>query len=97
MYDKLTPLADRVLLKRLEVEEKTAGGLYIPEVAKEKAQTYKVVKVGPGKTTSEGKNLPMTVKANDIVFVPKYAGTEAGNEYLIVKEDEILGVVGSNL
>jgi chaperonin GroES len=95
MYDKLTPLADRVLLKRLEVAEKTAGGLFIPEVAKEKAQTYEVVKVGAGKATSEGKRLPMAVKAGDVVFVPKYAGTEAGNEYLIVKEDEILGVVSS--
>ena len=90
MYNKLTPLADRVLLKRLEVEEKTSGGIFIPEVAKEKAQTYKVVKVGPGKSGE-----PMSVKAGDVVFVPKYAGTEAGNDYLIVKQDEILGVVGS--
>jgi chaperonin GroES len=95
MYDKLTPLADRVLLKRMELEEKTAGGIFIPEVAKEKAQMYKVVKVGPGKTTSEGKQIGLAVRAGDVVFVPKYAGTEAGNEHLIVKEDEILAVVSA--
>jgi len=95
MYDNLTPLADRVLLKRLEVEEKTAGGLFIPEVAKEKAQTYQVIKVGPGKKANDGHYIQLAVKAGDVVFVPKYVGTEAGNDYLIVKEDEILGVVSS--
>lgn len=95
MFEKLKPLGDRVLIKRLEVEEKTPGGIYIPEAAKEKPQTGKVTAVGSGRITNDGKSIPLAVKAGDIVFVNKYAGTEVGNDHIIVREDEILGVVES--
>lgn len=90
---KLKPLYDRVLIKRIEMEDKTPGGIIIPDAAKEKAQTGKVVAVGQGRVTPEGKTVPMAVKAGDVVFFGKYAGTEAGDEYLIIREDELLGVV----
>jgi chaperonin GroES len=94
MFEKnLKPLYDRVLIKRIEMEDKTPGGIIIPDAAKEKAQTGKVVAVGQGRVTPEGKTVPMAVKAGDIVFFGKYAGTEAGDEYLIIREDELLGVV----
>lgn len=92
MVDKIRPLYDRVLIKRLELEEKTASGIIIPDVAKEKGQTGKVIAVGTGKVTSEGKTLPMQVKIGDTVFFGKYAGTETG-EYVVLREDEILGVL----
>lgn len=95
MFEKIKPLHDRVLVKRLELEEKTRGGIIIPDAAKEKAQTGKVVAAGAGRVTSEGKTIPLAVRAGDIVFFGKYAGTEAGDDYLIVREDEILGVVDS--
>lgn len=91
--EKIRPLGDKVLVKRIEYEGKTPAGIIIPDAAKEKAQHGKVIAVGPGKTTPEGKVLPMGVKAGDIVFFGKYAGTEAGDDYLVVKEEEILGVV----
>ena len=93
MVEKIRPLLDRVLVKRLALEEKTAGGLFIPDVAKEKAQTAKVVAVGTGRLLNDGKVVPMQVKVGDIVFLPKYAGTEASGEHVIIKEDEILGIV----
>lgn len=97
MVDKLIPLHDRVLIQRLEQEEKTAGGIIIPDAAKEKAQLGKVVAVGGGKRTNDGATIPMAVKAGDVIFFGKYSGTEAGshegNEYLILREEEILGVV----
>lgn len=93
MFDKIRPLYDRVLIQRLEDEGKTPGGLYIPENAKEKAQTGKVVSIGGGRLTSEGKAIPMQVKVGDVVFFGKYSGTDAGKDYLIIKEEEILGVV----
>lgn len=92
VLDKIRPLHDRVLAKRLATEEKTAGGLYIPDVAKEKPQIAKVVAVGPGRER-DGKVVPLQVKVGDIVFLPKYAGTEASAEHIIVKEDEILGII----
>lgn len=94
---KLKPLNDRVLVKRLEMEEKTAGGLYIPDTAKEKPSKGEVVAVGPGKTSNEGKIIPMTVKAGNIVLFNKYAGTEIkldGVEHLVMREDDILAVIG---
>lgn len=93
MVEKIRPLLDRVLVKRLANEEKTVGGIIIPDMAKEKAQTGKVVAVGAGRILPDGKTLPMQVKVGDIVFLPKYAGTEASNEHVIIKEDEILGIV----
>lgn len=93
MIDKLRPLQDRVLIRRIQEEEKTAGGIIIPDAAKEKAQIAEVLAVGPGKTTPDGKVIPMQIKKGDKVFFSKYAGVEAGEDTLIVREDEILGVV----
>lgn len=93
MFDKIQPLGDRVLVKRLEQEDMTPGGLIIPQAAREKTQMGAVVSVGRGRMTAEGKVLPVAVKAGDVIFFGKYSGTEAGEEYLIVKEDEILGIV----
>ena len=93
---KLKPLNDRVLVKRLESEEKTAGGLYIPDTAKEKPSKGEVVAVGPGKTADDGKVIAMTVKAGDQVLFNKYAGTEIkldGVEHLVMREDDILAVI----
>lgn len=89
------PLGDRVLIQRLDEDEKTAGGLYIPDTAKEKPQKGKIVAVGAGRVNDEGKTFPLSVKAGDQVLFSKYAGTEIkiGNqEYLLVREDEVLGV-----
>lgn len=93
---KLTPLNDRVLIKRLEGEEKTVGGLYIPDTAKEKPTKGEVVAVGPGKRTEQGAVAPMTIKAGQKVLFNKYAGTEIsidGDDFLIMREDDILGVI----
>lgn len=93
MFEKIKPLSDRVLVKRIEAEERTASGIIIPDAAKEKAQTGAVIAVGPGRRDSQGNVLPMGVKVGDTVYFGKYSGTEAGKDYLIIKEDEILGVV----
>lgn len=93
---KLTPLNDRVLVKRLESEERTAGGLYIPDTAKEKPSKGEVVAVGPGKTADDGKVIAMTVKVGDSVLFSKYAGTDIqidGVEHLVMREDDILAVI----
>ena len=93
---KLKPLNDRVLVKRLESEEKTAGGLFIPDTAKEKPSKGEVVAVGPGKTAEDGKLIAMTVKAGDQVLFNKYAGTEVkldGIEHLVMREDDILAII----
>jgi len=94
MFEKFRPLGDRVLVKRLEGEEKTAGGIIIPDAAKEKAQTGKVIAVGTGRKDVNGKTIAMDVNLNDVVYFGKYAGTElADKDHLIIREDEILGVV----
>jgi chaperonin GroES len=95
MVENLKPLGDRVLLKRLDVESKTAGGIYIPDTAKEKAQTAKVIAVGEGRVAQDGRRIAPAVKAGDVVFIGKYSGTElaAGDDYLVVREEEILGVL----
>ena len=93
---KLKPLNDRVLVKRLEGEDKTAGGLFIPDTAKEKPSKGEVVAVGPGKTTDDGKKLVMTVKAGDLVLFNKYAGTEIkldGVDHLVLREDDVLAII----
>jgi len=94
MFDKLKPLADRVLIKRIESDEKTAGGLlYKPESAKEKAQVAEVVAVGAGRLDKDGNRVPLDVKPGQTIYFGKYAGTEAGDDHLILREDEILGIV----
>lgn len=94
MFENIRPLGDRVLLKRLENQEKTESGLFIPDVAKEKAQTGTVVAVGNGRVdAATGTTVPLQVHVGDKVYFGKYSGTEAGNDHLIVREDEILGVV----
>lgn len=93
---KLRPMQDRIIVKRVEEETKTAGGIFIPETAKEKPQQGEVVAVGKGKVTEEGKVLPLDVKVGDKVLFGKYSGTEIkleGEEFLIMREDDILGVV----
>jgi chaperonin GroES len=92
----LRPLQDRIIVKRVEEETKTAGGLFIPETAKEKPQRGEIVAAGNGKKTEEGKVLPLDVKVGDIVLFGKYAGTEVkvdGEEYLMMREDDLLAVV----
>ncbi len=93
MFEKMRPLYDKVLIQRLEGEDKTPAGIIIPDAAKEKAQTGKVIAVGSGRLTTDGKVIPLQVKTGDTVFFGKYSGTEAGEEYLIIREDEILGIV----
>jgi chaperonin GroES len=94
---KITPLRDKVVVKRLEeVEERTPGGIIIPDTAKEKPQIGEVVAVGKGKILQDGKVIPPEVKVGDKVLFAKYAGTEVkieGEEYLIMSEDEILGII----
>ena len=92
----LKPLSDRVLVKRLDYEEKTAGGIYIPDTAKEKPSQGEIIAVGPGKVSDDGKLQPMNVKKGDKVLFNKYAGTEvqlSGDDHLIMREDDILAVV----
>jgi chaperonin GroES len=87
-----------VLVKRVESEDKTAGGLYIPDSAKEKPAEGIIIAVGPGRRDDDGKLIQMSVKAEDRVLFGKYAGTEirlSGVEHLILREDDLLGVVGS--
>ncbi len=94
---KLRPLQDRIIVERIEEETTTAGGIIIPDtVSKEKPQEGKIVAVGKGKMNDEGKLIPMDVKVGDLVLFGKYAGSEVkvdGVEYLIMREDDILGVV----
>ena len=93
---KLKPLNDRVLVKRLESEEKTAGGLFIPDTAKEKPSKGQVVAVGPGKVGDNGERTPLAVKAGDEVLFTKYAGTEVkldGVDHLVMREEDILAII----
>ena len=91
------PLRDRVMVKRLEEPEQKVGGIIVPDTAKEKPQQAEVVAVGSGRILESGERVPLAVKAGDKVLVGKWSGTEVkieGTEYLILKEDEILGVLG---
>ena len=93
---KFRPLHDRVVVKRIESDEKTAGGIIIPDTAKEKPQTGEVVSVGPGGRDESGKLIPIDVKKGDTVLFGKWSGTEVkidGVEYLIMKESDIMGVM----
>ncbi len=94
---KVRPLHDRVLVKRVEEEQKTKGGIIIPDTAKEKPVEAKVIAVGNGRIGEDGKVRPLTVKAGDKVLFGKYSGTEIkidGVEHLIMREDDILAVIG---
>jgi chaperonin GroES len=93
---KIQPLADRIMVKVLEAKEVTKGGIVLPDTAKEKPQEAEVVSVGKGKVSDDGKAIPPEVKAGDKVLFGKYSGTEItvdGNEYLILKEEDILAIV----
>jgi chaperonin GroES len=93
---KVKPLNDKVLIRRMEAEEKVKGGIIIPDTAKEKPLEGKVVAVGAGRLDENGKRIPMEVKAGDRVLVGKYSGTEVkldDVEHVILREDEILGIV----
>jgi chaperonin GroES len=93
---KIVPLHDRVLVLRTENMEKTAGGIIIPDTAKEKPQEGKVVAAGPGRRDDEGKRIPLNVKEGDKILFGRYAGTEVkidGVEHLIMREDDILGII----
>jgi len=95
---KFRPLYDRILVERLESEEKTKGGIIIPDTAKEKPQQGKVIAVGHGRRLEDGKLIPLEVKAGDTILFGKYSGSEIkieGNEYFIMKEDDVLGLVES--
>ncbi len=93
---KIKPMNDRILVVRVEEEQKTAGGIIIPDTAKEKPQEGKVVAAGPGKMGDDGKRIAMAVKEGDRVLFAKYSGTEIkidGVEHLFMREDDILGVI----
>jgi chaperonin GroES len=93
---KIRPLGDRVLIKRVAEEEKTKGGIIIPDTAKEKPQEGKVISVGKGKANEDGKITPLDVKAGDRILFGKYSGTEIklnGEEHLILREEDILGII----
>jgi chaperonin GroES len=93
---KFRPLHDRVVVKRIESDEKTAGGIIIPDTAKEKPQTGEVISVGPGGRDESGKLIPIDLKVGDTVLFGKWSGTEVkidGVEYLIMKESDIMGVM----
>ncbi len=97
MSVNVRPLHDRVLLKRLEVEEQIKGGIIIPDTAKEKPQEAEVVAVGPGKLQEDGSRQPMDVNAGDRVLIGKYSGSDIkidDEDYVILREDEILAVLG---
>ena len=94
---KSKPLGERVLLKRIEEDEQIRGGIIIPDSAKEKSQEAEVVALGTGKKDDSGKSIPFNVKKGDKVLLPKYGGTEVkidGVAYILVDEDNILGIVG---
>ncbi|MGD9250647.1 MAG: co-chaperone GroES [Desulfobacterales bacterium] len=93
---KIRPLSDRVLVTRVEEEQKTAGGIIIPDTAKEKPQEGKIVAVGPGKANEQGERTPLQVEAGDRILFGKYAGTEIkidGEEQIFMREDDILAVL----
>jgi chaperonin GroES len=93
---KFRPLQDRVIVKRIDEEAKSKGGIFIPDTAKEKPQEGKIVAVGKGKAGDDGKITPLDVKVNDRILFGKYSGTEInfdGEEHLIMREEDILGII----
>ena len=96
MATKMTPLHDRILVKRVDEQESVRGGIIIPDSAKEKPQEGEVIAVGKGKSNDEGKTFPLDVKAGDRILFGKYSGTEIkldGEELIIMREEEVLGIV----
>jgi chaperonin GroES len=96
MKNGFRPLGDRVLVRRIKEEEKTKGGIIIPDTAKEKPQEGKVISVGKGKRDENGKLIPLEVKSGDKILFGKYSGSEVkfdGEEHLIMREDDILGIL----
>jgi len=96
MAAKLTPLHDRIVVRRVEESETTRGGIIIPDTAKDKPQEGEVIAVGKGKSNDEGKVFPLAVKAGDRILFGKYSGTEIkidGEEFLIMREEEVLGIL----
>jgi chaperonin GroES len=94
---KIRPLYDRIVVKRIEQGEEVRGGLYIPDSAKEKPQEGEVVAVGKGKRLEDGKVVPLDVQVGDRILFGKYSGSDiklGGDEYLIMREDEVLGIIG---
>jgi chaperonin GroES len=94
---RIRPLHDRIIVKRTEEEEKTKGGIIIPDTAKEKPAEGKVIAVGEGRIKKDGTKIPLDVKVGDRILFSKYAGTEVkidGEEHLMMREDDILAVVG---
>ncbi len=92
----LKPLNDRIIVKALEAEEKSAGGIYLPDAAREKPQQGKVLSTGPGKLMDNGKVVKMEVKKGDIVYYARYGGTEVkigGEEFVILRQDDVLAIV----
>ena len=95
---KIQPLADRILVRRIEEKETVRGGIIIPDTAKEKPQEGEVIAVGPGRRNEEGKRIEVDVKKGDRVLIGKYSGTDVkidGTDYVILREDEILGILNS--
>ena len=93
---KIKPLSDRVVIEPLEADEKTSGGIYLPDTAKEKPQMGKVVAAGPGKISDAGQKIAMEVKVNDKILYGKYSGTDVtfeGKDYLIMRESDILAIL----
>ncbi|PIP35492.1 MAG: co-chaperone GroES [Desulfobacterales bacterium CG07_land_8_20_14_0_80_52_14] len=93
---KLKPLQDRILVERVEEEQKTKGGIIIPDTAKEKPAEGKVIAVGNGKLDENGKRIPLDVKKGDRILFGKYSGTEVkieGKEYIMMREDDVLGII----
>ena len=93
---KVQPIGDRILVERIEAEEKTAGGIVVPDTAKEKPKQGKVISLGTGKLNEKGERQPFAVKEGDKILFESYAGTEVkinGGEYLVMKEDEVLGII----
>jgi chaperonin GroES len=93
---KFRPLHDRVVVRRIESEAKTAGGIIIPDTAKEKPQEGEIIAVGPGARDETGKLIPLDVKTGDLILFGKWSGTEVkidGQEYLIMKESDVMGII----
>ncbi len=93
MFQKLRPLGNHLWVELIEKNEKTSGGIYIPDAAKEKTQTAKVLATGPGKVSESGHIIPMQVKVGDVVFFGKFSGVAAGDNYMVLKEEDVLGIV----
>lgn len=93
MFETLRPSRDRILIKRMEEEEITSGGIIKPDTAKQKGQKGVVIAAGPGTFDGNGKRIPLSVAAGDVVFFAKYAGTELDDQHLIVGEEDVLGVI----